>query len=60
MINSKDPELIRSAEHLKRAAEQLRRFNGLGFASFSEPAAQAVENLAAALHDEEELDGEDL
>jgi len=43
------PEMTRAIEHLQRAAEQLRRFNTLGFAAFSEPAALDVEKLANAI-----------
>ena len=43
------PEMTRTIEHLQRAAEQLRRFSSLGFAAFSEPAAQDVEKLANAI-----------
>ena len=47
---------LTASEHLVRAAEQLRRFNALGFGAFSEPAAAAVEKFAEALRDERQED----
>lgn len=49
MATTNSAGVIKAAEHLEKAAEQLRRFSEFGLSAYSEPAAQHVERLAEAL-----------